>query len=53
MQWFNVSANYDWEKYADLMIDYEVTYDEPNHDMATSSDSEKSLKKVDILNRYL
>ena len=53
MQWFNVSANYDWEKYADLMIDYEVTYDEPNHDMETSSDSEKSLKKVDILNRYL
>ena len=56
MQWFNVSANYDWEKYADLMIDYEVTYEDEdgNNDKLTdSSDDEVSLKKERLLAKYI
>lgn len=31
MEWFNLSANYDWEKYKDLMVDYTVVYEDVPH----------------------
>jgi hypothetical protein len=31
MEWFNLSASYDWKKYKDLMVDYTVVYEDvPN-----------------------